>query len=70
MYVGAEVVATILKTTSMGISIQYLNYEGLLLLKPNICKTTSYKRHQLLPGDVILCRILRLNGKYFDAAIV
>lgn len=65
LQVGDKVLVTIVNTTSMGVSVKYLNYKGLLLLKPNT--VVGFKRHSLIPGDVVLCRILRLNGEYFDA---
>lgn len=65
MNVGDEVLVEIANPTLMGIAVKYLHYKGLVLWMPRC----GSKKHHYLPGDLILCKVLRLSGNSFDAVI-
>lgn len=66
MKIGDTIIAKIIDHTSMGVAIEFHKYKGLLMWKTNFI----YKKHTLVSGNLIQCKIVRINNKSFDATLL
>lgn len=70
MNVNVEVMVKIKDHSPMGINVEFLDYKGLLMW--NNENSGQFRKYLLIPNELILCKIIRIDKKRksFDAILI